>query len=106
MKMNDMINAYSDYFQRYFDFSGRTTRANYWWVVLVNIIIGFVLGFLGSLGEIISIVYSLVTIIPGLAIVIRRLHDTNRSGWNLLWLLLPIFGWVILLFYLIQPTAE
>lgn len=98
--MTDMINAYKEYFTRYFDFSGKTSRAGYWWVVLANIIIGFILGLLGSLGVTLSSIYSLITIIPGLAIVIRRLHDTNRSGWNLLWLLVPIIGWIILVVFL------
>ena len=99
-----MLEAYKEYFQRYFDFSGKTSRSGYWWVVLANLIIGTVLGFLGSIGTTISAVYSLITIIPGLAIVNRRLHDTGRSGWNLLWLLLPIIGWIILLVYLIGES--
>ena len=95
-----MINAYKEYFTRYFDFSGKTTRAGYWWVVLANIIIAFALGLLGSLGTTISSVYSIATLIPGIAISIRRLHDTGRSGWNLLWAFVPIVGWIILLVYL------
>ena len=98
--MDKMIDAYQEYFTRYFDFDGKTSRGGYWWVVLANIIISAILGLLGSLGVTISTVYGLITIIPGIAIAIRRLHDTNRSGWNLLWLLFPIVGWVILLFYL------
>ena len=97
--MGNMINAYKEYFTRYFDFSGKTTRAGYWWVVLANIIIAFALGLLGSLGTTISSVYSIATLIPGIAISIRRLHDTGRSGWNLLWAFVPIVGWIILLVY-------
>ena len=86
--------------EKAFDFKGCAKRSTFWWVVLANIIIGFALGLLGSVGTIASTIYSIATLIPGLAIVFRRLHDTGRSGWNLLRLLLPIVGWIILIVYL------
>ena len=80
-------------FQRYIDFSGRSSRAEYWWfalfIVLVDIIVTavdtVVLGTdLWGIG-LLSAVWELATLIPSLAIGVRRLHDINRSGW---WVLL------------------
>lgn len=101
-----MIEAYKDYFKRYFDFSGKTSLGGFWWVVLANIIISTVLGFLGFFGATLASVYSLVTLIPGIAIAVRRLHDTNRSGFNLFWLLLPLIGWIILIVFLASNTKK
>ena len=101
-----MVAAYKDFFKRYFDFNGKTSVSGYWWVVLVNIIISTILGFLGTIGATISGIYGLVTLIPGLAIFVRRMHDTNRSGWNILWVLLPIIGWIILLVYLVSDKKK
>ena len=102
--LEEMLGAYREYWERYTDFSGRTSRAKYWWVFLVNFIIGFFFGLLGAIGVSLSGIYSLVTIIPGIAIAVRRLHDINKSGWNLLWAFLPLVGWIIVLVYLVSES--
>ena len=99
--------AIRSFFIRYIDFSGRSSRAEYWYVYLLNIIISFACGFLakqvsGYFG-IINAVYTFATFIPALAIDFRRLHDTGRSGWYTLLWFLPIVGWIILLIYHCQP---
>ena len=76
-------------FQKYFDFSGRATRAETWWWILflqlINVGLWIVDEF-GGLGlELISLVFFLGILIPSLALGVRRLHDINRTGW---WLLL------------------
>ena len=90
-------------------FGGRARRREYWFFTLFNMIIALVLGlidgFLGFTTEfgigILGGLFSLAIIIPGLAVAIRRLHDTNRSGWWLLIALVPFIGFIILLvFYL------
>ena len=84
-------------FGKYATFSGRASRSEYWWFCLFNFIIGLLLGWIPVLGWIISIALFL----PGLAVGARRLHDTGRSALNLLWLLLPFVGAIILIvFYL------
>ncbi len=92
-------------FQRYFEFSGRSTRAEYWWWGLFVIIAGSVLtGVDLGIGTydveadsgLLSSVFGLATLIPGLAIGVRRLHDIDRSGWwILLWLIILL---VVLVF--------
>lgn len=74
---------------------------------LFNIIIAFVLGFVerlvGSPG-IIGLLYSLAVLIPGIAVSVRRLHDTERSGWWLLITLVPIIGAIVLLVFMVQDS--
>jgi uncharacterized membrane protein YhaH (DUF805 family) len=80
-------------FQRYFDFRGRSQRAEYWWFFLFVLIGGSLLSFvdgvvfgMGDEGGPLSGLFVLATLIPSLSVGWRRLHDTGRSG---LWLLLP-----------------
>lgn len=107
--------------RRYADFSGRSRRKEYWMFVLFNMIVGAVIGLLGAWGaesrlfsseeEIMLYftatlgVYLLLTFIPGLAVTVRRLHDTDRSGWNILWGLIPLVGALVLIFmYVTEGT--
>ena len=85
--------------ENYANFSGRATRPEYWWFFLANLILSVVLGFLPFIGNI----YSLAVIVPGIAAAMRRLHDTGRSGWWLLLVLIPIVGWIIVIVWLATP---
>ncbi|GAA0329706.1 DUF805 domain-containing protein [Sphingomonas oligophenolica] len=103
--------------KRYAQFSGRSRRKEYWMWVLFTVLAGIVLGFIdrilglggrsvvlpqpGSSGVFYSAfinrgllanLFTLATIIPSLAVSVRRLHDTNRTGW---WLLLPVLPYLI-----------
>lgn len=85
------VQAYLKMLANFSDFKGRTDRKSFWLAVLCQIIIsailGFVLGLLGKFGAILLWIISLVLCVPMLAMAVRRLHDTNRSG---LWLLLSL----------------
>jgi uncharacterized membrane protein YhaH (DUF805 family) len=96
--------------KKYADFTGRARRAEYWWFVLINFVVIFSLVVLiiilaGSddsltgLGGIIYAVYALGVIVPSLAVTVRRLHDTGKSGWMLLIGLIPFVGPIILLVF-------
>ena len=102
--------------KRYAEFSGRSRRKEYWMFFLFTIMVGIVLGIIdavlglnfgsgfGSNGVLGSL-FSLATLVPSLAVGIRRLHDTDRSAWWLLLVLLPIIGWIVLLvFYCTEGT--
>ena len=69
--------------------------------VVLGLVLGFVAGLLGmaSLATIVSSLYSLAVLIPGIAVSVRRMHDTGRSGW---WILCPIAN-IIFLFLDSQP---
>ena len=87
--------------KRYAQFSGRSRRKEYWmfmlFVIIVSVLIGIVEGILGLNTLVagngpISAIFSVATLIPYIAVAVRRLHDTNRSG---LWLLLPAIPYLI-----------
>ncbi|HHX54287.1 MAG TPA: DUF805 domain-containing protein [Clostridiales bacterium] len=112
-----MIKAYRDYWMGYIDFKGRTSVAGYWYAVLANIltsfILSFILGLISGLTQNNSIQtvapyitsFSLVCILPSLAIVIRRLRDGGNSWANIFWTLLPLVGSIILIIKLCQPSV-
>ena len=88
------MNWYLGVLKKYAVFSGRARRKEYWMFFLFNMIIAFVLGFveglMGGPGNVGNI-YSLAVLVPGIAVGVRRMHDTDHSGW---WLLLPIVNLV------------
>ena len=76
----------------YVDFRGRATRKQFWLFMLFNLIIGIIFAILGSINNsigtlfnVLALIYDLAMLLPYLAISVRRLHDINLSGW---WLLL------------------
>lgn len=95
-------------FSQYCCFTGRASRSEYWWFALFNFIVSAVLeAVLGTSSNFaVSIIglWSLVTLLPSLGLVFRRLHDTNRSGWNILWALLPLIGTIILIVFFCKPS--
>jgi len=97
-------------FQKYVDFNGRARRSELWFFVLYSILAAIVASIAdrfvdppaaGALFTI-GIVYGLVMLVnflPGLAVEVRRLHDTNRSGWWILIALVPFLGAILLLIW-------
>ncbi len=86
--------------KHYFDFNGRARRAAFWNFVLVYIIIAVVLRIIQSvahLGVMLTSLLELALLLPNLGIAVRRLHDTNRSGWWILIALVPIVGIILLI---------
>jgi uncharacterized membrane protein YhaH (DUF805 family) len=90
--------------EKYADFGGRAPRAEYWWFVLALIVVYIVLSIVegivginhmifGAYGPLTALLW-LATIVPSIAVSVRRLHDTNRSGW---WLLLPVIPYCLAL---------
>ena len=101
--------------KKYADFTGRAPRAEYWWfylLIMVAYVIAMILDSLFSLDNavgpygIVTMVLGLAILLPSIAAGIRRLHDTDRSGWWLLIGLIPIVGAIVLLvFFVTQGTA-
>ena len=87
------MNWYLEVLKNYAIFSGRARRKEYWMFFLFNLIFAFVVGFIGGLIKmpILGTLYTLAVLLPGIAVGIRRMHDTDHSGW---WLLLPIVNLV------------
>jgi uncharacterized membrane protein YhaH (DUF805 family) len=80
--------------QNYATFTGRARRSEYWYFALFNMIVSFVIGFIGGITDFIFLgnIYSLAVLIPSLAVGVRRMHDVGKSGW---FLLIPIYNFVL-----------
>jgi uncharacterized membrane protein YhaH (DUF805 family) len=94
--------------KKYAVFEGRARRKEYWLFALFNFVIAGVLAFIDSglgLGMgLLSGLYGLALLIPGLALAVRRLHDTNHSGWWLLITLIPIIGPIIFFIFTVMDS--
>lgn len=99
---------YLEALKKYAVFHGRSRRAEYWYFVLFNLIVGVVLAgidsLLGTFSSaqnigLLSGIYSLAVLIPTLAVTFRRLHDIDRSGWWILINLVPLIGTIVLLVF-------
>ncbi|MBX2865909.1 MAG: DUF805 domain-containing protein [Leptolyngbyaceae cyanobacterium MAG.088] len=95
--------------KKYAVFSGRARRKEFWYFALFNFLISLGLGIIdgvlglgleGGLG-LLGGLYTLAVLIPGIAVTVRRLHDTGRSGLWILISFIPLIGGLILLFFLI-----
>jgi uncharacterized membrane protein YhaH (DUF805 family) len=106
------MNYYKAVLKKYAEFKGRARRAEYWYFALFNIIFAIVAGIIDRIIDpgvkisgyygIIYILYALAVIVPSLAVVVRRLHDTGKSGWMILISLIPIVGAIWLLVLMIK----
>ncbi|WP_391207646.1 DUF805 domain-containing protein [Psychrobacillus sp. L4] len=91
--------------KNYVGFKGRARRKEYWMFILFDIIISIVFAIVESIAGLSSLLtglYSLVTLLPALAVTVRRLHDTGRSGWWFLLNLIPLVGPIIVLVFTCQ----
>lgn len=93
-------NAVKRFFTKYAVFSGRASRREFWWVILLFVLCNIALSIIGGMFAFIStavptilgVIWTLATIVPYVALAVRRVHDTNKSGW---WVLLPGIPYVI-----------
>lgn len=94
---------YLDVLKNYAGFSGRARRQEYWMYTLFNIIVSIVVAIVSSavLGNsVLSYIYVLAVLLPSLAVAVRRLHDTGKSGGWIFISLVPLVGFIILLVFL------
>ena len=119
-----IVESIRSVFVQYATFSGRARRSEFWWFVFANWFVSSILSavtfvpplvrstsnngeaFVASAGSTVFGLCSLAVLIPALAVGARRLHDTNRSGWNCFMFLIPLAGPVILLYFLIQEGTS
>ena len=106
------MKRYIEVMRKYAVFSGRARRQEYWMFVLFNVIIVLFLGIIDEMADsdfessrsTLTTLYVLATLIPFLAVGVRRLHDTGRSGWWMLIGVIPIIGAIVLLIFIIQDS--
>ncbi|HBZ44855.1 MAG TPA: DUF805 domain-containing protein [Maritimibacter sp.] len=99
---------------KYVDFSGRAARSEFWWFVLFLTVVSIILsiidsilfsGVLQNVGPL-SAIFSLITLIPAISVTARRLHDVDKSGWWQLLMLIPIIGFLVILYWTVQKGAD
>jgi uncharacterized membrane protein YhaH (DUF805 family) len=95
--------AVSNVFKNYVGFSGRAARSEYWYWVLFVFIVNLALLMLdrAMFEDMVqgpfSGIFSLLTLLPSIAVAVRRLHDVDRTGWWFLLVFIPVIGWIVLL---------
>lgn len=122
------VAAVKRFFKKYATFSGRASRGEYWWIALLNVVVFAVLYALLIPGLIAAStaastggtaqpgagyyvitsllgLWSLATLVPSIAVAVRRLHDTGHSGWFYLLGLIPFVGAIILIIFFASPTS-
>ena len=112
------LTAVQRFFMKYATFSGRASRSEYWWWTLVSVAVSILLNVIvradtlttpyGStagpaamIGGLLALAWGLGTIVPSLALSVRRLHDVNVSGWMLLLVLIPLLGGLAVLVFMV-----
>lgn len=109
----DFQSAVRTCFQKYVIFSGRAPRSEYWWFSLFVILASIALGLVDSaifggesLFSPLSDLFSLATLLPSLAVTSRRLHDYGKSAWWMLLILVPLVGWIVLIYWMCQKGTD
>ncbi|MHA2771378.1 DUF805 domain-containing protein [Vibrio harveyi] len=110
-----MFDWYYRVILNYSNFSSRARRQEYWYFTLVNVLVNLVMGIIdrviGSVMQMdnfgfFGVIYALFIMIPSIAVTVRRLHDSGRTGWWALIAFVPIIGVLVLLYFLIQDSEE
>ena len=100
--------AISTCFSKYVGFEGRAARPEYWYWVLFVFVVSLVLSIVDRVLPfgLLQVLFALATILPGIAVGCRRLHDIDRSGWWLLIAFVPVVGAILLIVWACQPGTS
>lgn len=100
------MDAVKSVLTQYVGFSGRARRSEYWWFVVFEILVSIVAGIIDRIigTQLVGLLASLALLLPALAVSIRRLHDTGRTGWWLLIALIPVVGVIVLIVFAVQDS--
>ena len=95
-------------YAKYATFTGRASRSEYWWFYLFFMLVILALAGLSTISDMFGMVYGvfmLGSLIPSIAVGVRRLHDTDKSGWWILLGLVPFIGLLLIYFLAIAGTS-
>lgn len=112
------MRTYFNGWKRTFSFSGNSTRAQFWTFNIVNYLLVYLAytlslynaikggngGYLSTGIDVFFLVFTIPYFFASWSIAVRRLHDAGHSGWNLLWGVVPVIGWLVLLVYYLSPS--
>ena len=90
-------------FSKYADFNGRASRSEFWWWVLFVFLVSAATSIISN---VVSGLFSLGVLLPNIAVAARRLHDTDRSGWLQLVALIPLIGWILMIYWCVQEGKD
>ena len=99
----DMSQSIKTCFAKYIEFNGRASRSEYWWFFLFVFLMGFASSFFGQTT---NAIVSLLLLLPYLAVLIRRLHDINRTGWWVLIGFVPLIGFIVLVCFAVMEGSK
>lgn len=107
------MNTYFDIWKHSFDYRGALARRPFWTYISITIWIHiifaaidvFVLNEIAPIPFLLSIIFAAINLFPAIAAMVRRLHDTSRSGWWLSVMLIPVVGQILMITYLAQRTT-
>jgi len=106
--MAPLIDYFVKAWQRSFDYTGRSTRPEYWWFYLANLLVAVLLAVLGEFSDLIYKLfnlYALASILPSLSLTVRRLRDSGKA-WTWIFIgLIPFIGGIWLIILLCQPSV-
>lgn len=108
------MNYFIDVVKKYAVFSGRARRSEYWFFILFYTIFNLVLSYIDAIAGlmiveglgILSTILGLGLLLPTIGVTIRRLHDSGKSGWWFLFMMIPLLGWVVGLIFMVLGSSE
>lgn len=111
--MMSFSTAIATVFRKYAEFEGRATRPEFWWFVLFSTLVSAALNSLTivtpqgaiGIGASLAAVWSIGTLLPTLAVTVRRLRDGGYAWGHVFWILLPVAGVIVLIVLLAQPSV-
>ncbi len=102
----DFGQAVKSCFSKYATFSGRASRSEYWYFFLFTVIVYIVANILDAAlfggVAVLDLIATVVLLLPGISVGVRRLHDKDLSGWWYLLVFIPVIGWIVLLVWFCQ----
>lgn len=88
---------------KYAEFEGRASRSEFWWWVLFVFLVSAAVSMVSAT---LSGLFSLAVLLPNISVAARRLHDIDRSGWFQLVALIPLIGWILMIYWCVQDSKE
>lgn len=110
MNTNSIIDYYTVYLNNLFNFEDRTSVKGHWIPIIVNFVVAFIVNVIISrvpvIGGLVANVVTFAVSLASLASAVRRLRDTGRDWKWIFIVLVPFIGWIVLIYFLVQPTSN